>query len=372
MSSEVFFTDIKDIGRGDNLLLRLDNLINKSNICKVVKSKDLTAIKLHFGEPGNTTFVSPVFVRKVVDKIKEAQGNPYLTDTNTLYFGKRDNSVNHLNSAIKNGFAYAVVDAPIIIADGIRGKNTQSITINKKHFKEVLIAGDINNSDSMIVLSHFKGHELAGFGGAIKNLAMGCASAAGKQKQHSTMKPEVGSFCIKCGKCIKWCPEGAIQLHEKKAKISKKVCVGCGECIAMCPVNAIKPQWKTNYKEFHERMVEYAYGAVKEKMQDQKVAFINFVINVTPHCDCKSWSNRAIVPDVGILASFDPVALDKASFDLVNDERGINETMLSCNHEQGEDKFFAIENRQIDSNHQLNYADEVGLGSQDYELIRVK
>ncbi|NTW71887.1 MAG: DUF362 domain-containing protein [Eubacteriaceae bacterium] len=371
MKSKVFFADRRKVGKGSNLLMLLENVIDASGTLDTIAKGDLTAIKLHFGEPGNTTFLQPVFVRKIVEKVRSKGGDPFLTDSNTLYFGGRDNSVNHMNSAIQNGFAYAVVDAPIIIADGLRGRNTEKIQINKKHFKEVLIAGEINQSDAMIVLSHVKGHELAGFGGAVKNLAMGCASAAGKQQQHSSTKPMIKETCIGCSKCTKWCRVNAITVTDKKAILDYSKCVGCGECIAMCPVHAIKPQWETDGNDFQERMTEYAYGAAIEKIKAKKIIFVNFVMNVTPHCDCKSWSDAVIVPDVGILVSTDPVAIDKASVDLINAQQGNKGTLLTSNLEAGGDKFAGVENRGIDTKVQFNYGMEIGLGSYEYDLIRI-
>jgi hypothetical protein len=371
MKSKVYFMGLSNMGKGNNFVKKIEKLFEGSGAGEILSEGDLTAIKLHFGEPGNTAYIHPTFVRKIVDKVKEKDASPFLTDSNTLYFGGRDNSVNHLNSAIKNGFAYAVVDAPLIIADGLRGKNTVKIKINKKHFEDVLIAGEINQADSMVVLSHVKGHDLAGFGGAIKNIAMGCASAAGKQQQHSTTKPVIESYCIGCKKCTKWCPVNAITVEEKQANIDYIKCIGCGECIAMCPVNAIKPQWSTDENSFQERMVEYAYGAVADKMKNDKVVFMNFVINVTPNCDCKAWSDAPIVPDVGILVSKDPVAIDRASCDLINQQAGNENTLLTSNHEKGKDKFAGVQDRNIDINVQFDYGKEIGLGNTDYELIRL-
>lgn len=368
MKSKVYFTNMRAKSYKTNLLEKLGNLFSKAGFPNILSKNDLTAIKLHFGEKGNTTFLNPVFAARVVEEVKKAGAKPFLTDTNTLYAGQRANSIDHIQTALENGFSYATVKAPIIIADGITSKNTIEVEIKQKHFQKVKIASDIYYANSMIVLSHFKGHEMAGFGGAIKNLAMGCASAAGKQQQHSTVKPRVGDKCVGCTTCLKWCPKAAINIVEKRAEINHDICIGCGECISSCPSRVISPQWDTNMDMFIERLTEYALGAVVDK--ENKIGYINFVMNVTPECDCAGWSDIPLVPDVGILASFDPVAIDKASFDLVNQQVGYQHSKLTCNHHSGEDKFRGVR-KEINAEIQFNYGQEIGLGSTDYELIEI-
>ncbi len=367
MVSKVYFADVHAHSNSTGLLPKVKKLYDATGYGKIIEEDDIVAVKLHFGEKGNTSFVHPVFVRQVVDKIREKGGKPFLTDTNTLYNGARANAVDHIETAIQNGFAYAVVNAPIIIADGIYSKNSVEVEISRKHFQKVKIAKEIETSKKMIVISHFKGHESAGFGGAIKNLAMGCAPAAGKQQQHSVLNPKVGKACVGCKTCLKWCPTGAISMEDGKAFIDEK-CFGCGECISMCPIRAIAPQWKTESIEFLERLTEYAYGAVKNK-QD-KVLFINFLMNITPLCDCVGFSGSYIVPDIGILASTDPVAIDAASFDLVNAQLGNINSDLKCNYEKGADKFLGL-HKHVDGSLQLKYGEEIGLGSKSYELIKI-
>ena len=299
--------------------------------------------------------------------MKQNGAKPFVTDTNTLYFGHRHNSVDHLQTAIQHGFNYAVLDAPVIIADGILGNNEQKIEINQKHFGEVKIAGDIEKSDSMIVMSHFKGHGMSAFGGAIKNLAMGCASAFGKIEQHGCAKPVVKDGCTACGKCMSVCPEDAIYIEDGKSFIDYDRCIGCNFCIEVCPDSVISLDFK-KIPEFIEKMVEYAYGAVKNK-QD-KVCYINFLMNITPDCDCVPWSDAPIVPDIGILASYDPVAIDAASIDLVNKQCGFENSLLHHNFHKGEDKFKGVY-EDIDGKIQIKYGEEIGLGSAEYELIRI-
>lgn len=370
MSSKVYFINFRADSRKNNIPNKLKRLYEKAGIKEILSESDATAVKLHFGEKGTNTYIHPVFVRQIVDKIKESNAKPFLTDTNTLYTGSRSNSINHIQTAIENGFAYSVVNAPIIISDGLYSKNSIEVDVNLKHFKTVRIAGDIYNSNSMVVLSHVKGHGMAGFGGTLKNLAMGCASAAGKQIQHSDAKPKViDTDCIGCSICSKHCPADSISIQSGKAMIAMEKCIGCGECITVCSKRAIQVQWKTDSNKFLEKMAEYAFGAVKNK--EGKVAYFNFIMNVTPLCDCVPWSDVPIVNDVGILASFDPVAIDQASLDLIDQQVGNKESSLKCNHQSGEDKFGGLYG-EINGRRILEYGESIGLGVRDYEIIEIK
>ena len=369
MASTVYFANLRARNPRENKISKVRKLFDAAGFSNIIAEKNLTAIKIHFGERGSDAYINPVFVRQVVEKIKEYGGKPFLTDSNTLYSGSRSNAVDHLTTAVEHGFDYAVVGAPLIIADGLLSKDSVEVEINKNHFKKVKISGSIYYADSMIVMSHFKGHEEAGFGGAIKNLAMGCAPAAGKQQQHSTIKPDVKvGKCIGCGKCRSVCPASAISIENKKSKIDHKTCLGCGECLTVCPVKAIAPKWESDIQPFIERLTEYAYGAVKSK--EGKVGFINFLTNITPDCDCTPWSDTAIVPDIGILASSDPVAIDAASYDLVNNETGFKNSLLTCNYSSGEDKFKGV-HQDTDGYMQISYGDKIGLGSKEYILKEI-
>lgn len=368
MKSKVYFIDFKADKEQDNIHNKLKRLFDKAGIKKILSKQDITAIKVHFGEKGRHAYLHPTFARQIVDKVKEYGASPFLTDTNTLYTGSRTNSVIHIKTAIENGFAYPVVNAPIIIADGLYSKNSIDVEIKQKNCKTAKIAGDIYNANSMVVLSHVKGHGMAGFGGTIKNLAMGCASASGKQIQHSDAKPSVSKDkCISCGICSRNCPVDAIDV-EDKANIEHDICIGCGECTTVCPTRAIEVKWETDSNVFLEKMAEYAYGAVKNKKE--KVAYFNFIMNVTPLCDCVPWNDVPIVNDIGVLASFDPVAIDKASIDLIDKAVGNKDSKLSHNHTNGDDKFKSIHN--VDGKKILNYCQQIGLGSLNYELIKVK
>lgn len=367
MSSKVYFYNLRSRSHKENKISKIRNLFDQAGLNELIKKDDLTAIKLHFGERGNDSFINPLFVRQVVDKVKENGANPFLTDTNTLYSGSRHDAVNHLMTALEHGFDYTVTGAPLIIADGLRSENFSEIEINKKHFSKVKLARDIVSADSVIVLSHFKGHEMAGFGGAIKNLAMGGATAAGKKAQHGSKMVVNCDKCIGCAQCCIVCPEKASTLRDdKKAEISPDSCIGCGECLTTCPVKAIELDWETEIPTFHERMTEYAYGVAKT--HEQHIGYINFLLNITPDCDCAAWSDAPIVPDIGFLASTDPVAIDQASFDLVNKQIGLSQSLLPSDYEAGADKFHSLRSY-IDTTTQLSYGEEIGLGSRDYELI---
>jgi len=368
MASDVYFAPLRATNPGQGKASQVRNLFEAAGFGDLIREGDLTAVKLHFGERGCDTYVSPVFVRQVVDKVKEWGGRPFLTDTITLYGGSRRDAVGHLLTAIDHGFDYSVAGAPLIIADGLRGENSVEVDIGKKHIKRAKIAGDVAAADSMIVVSHFKGHSMAGFGGAIKNLGMGCASPSGKADQHCASKPTVvEDKCNGCGRCVRVCPKSAAVLEGGKASIDPQRCVGCGACLGACPEEAIDLDWD-EMPAFIERIAEYAFGAVLGKAG--RIGFINFVINVTPECDCLPWSDASIVPDVGILASKDPVAIDAASLDLVNAQQGLVTSALPSRHGKGEDKFRGLWPK-VDGSHQISYGEAIGLGTSEYRLIEI-
>lgn len=373
MKSKVYFVNLRARNEKQNKISKIKKLFDKADFAAVLSEGDLTAVKVHFGELGSDGYINPVFVRQVVDKIKDCKAKPFVTDTNTLYSGSRANAVDHTNTAVLHGFDSAVVGAPIVIADGLKGENVKEVEINKKHFKHTRIAGALVEADSMIVLSHFKGHEMAGFGGCIKNLAMGCANPAGKKDQHSP-RPSVNvKKCIGCESCHRVCPQKAITMENQTAFIDKMKCIGCGECMTVCLLKAIEMGGELESKIFVEKLTEYAYGAVKGK--EEKIGYMNFVINVTPDCDCVPWSDAPIVPDLGILASIDPIALDQACYDLVNQAMALNNTLLKDNNhdencEHSCDKFKTMRKNTF-GEVQLSYGEELGLGTREYELIEI-
>jgi len=364
--SKVYFTDLRS-SFTKNLLSKTTALMDIVDLKGAIAPRSLTAIKLHFGERGNLAFIRPNFIRRIVDYIKECEAFPFLTDTNTLYSGSRGNSVSHLNTAIENGFAYAVVNAPVIIADGLMGGSYESVEINKPLIKNAFIAKDIYNADALISVAHFKGHEVSGFGGTIKNLGMGCAARKGKLQQHSDLLPKVrGKKCIGCAECTRHCAQTAITVINGKAVIDSEKCVGCGECIIICPNDAIHVQWGQDTSRFQKKMVEYAYGVLKGK--EKKSVFLNFLLQISPGCDCTPFNDAPIVRDLGIMASKDPVAIDQASLDMVNKQPGLEGSCLLKNMAAGEDKFRGVYPG-INPNVQIEYAEEIGLGTRTYELV---
>lgn len=368
MKPQVFFADLRT-SVTKNLSVKIDGLLEQCGLSSIVDKTDLVAIKLHFGEKGNTAFIRPIFIRAIVAAIYERAGRPFLTDANTLYRGDRSEAVSHLNIALVHGFNFTTVSAPIIIADGLRGRDAEKVPIEGKHFAEVSIGSAIMQSDVIISVAHFKGHELTGFGGTLKNIGMGCASREGKMRQHSNITPKIkAKACIACGRCIEWCPAGAIESVNAKSRIDPKKCIGCAECITICPSAAVKINWDECGRVFQEKIVEFAFGVLKDRMQ--KSLFINFLTNISPACDCYGHSDRQIVPDIGILASLDPVAVEQASVDLVNSEQGLVESALKSNHAKGEDKFRGLY-PEVDWEIQLDYAQSLGLGTRSYELIMV-
>ncbi|RLB07866.1 MAG: 4Fe-4S ferredoxin [Deltaproteobacteria bacterium] len=368
MASKVYFADLRaEVKRG--LLDKIGELLDRVELPKRIKPNGMVAIKLHFGERGNTAYVRPIFLRRICQRVKELGGKPFLTDTNTLYGGSRSEAVSHITTAMENGFVFSVVGAPVIIADGLMGNASVRVPIEGKIYREVSIAHEIYYADSLIGVAHFKGHELSGFGGAIKNIGMGCASREGKLSQHSTLGPKVKKKeCVGCETCVQWCAYGAIAIRGEVAFIDPQKCVGCGECIVICPQGAIQIQWNEASPEFQRKMVEYAYGALKNK--GGRVAFLNFITQVSPYCDCYGHSDAPIVGDVGILASNDPVAIDQASVDLVNAQPGSPNSPYTDGLPSGADKFRAV-HREVDWEVQLAYGEEIGLGSREYELIKI-
>ena len=384
MTSIVYFADLRSTPQR-SLMDKLDTLMQKAELAERMKPGGLTAIKLHFGEKGNTAYVRPVMVRRFVDAVKAAGAKPFLTDSNTLYVGTRSDAVAHLTTAVENGFAYSVVGAPLIIGDGIRGHSETAVKVDLAECEKAYIGSEVVEAHSLISIAHFKGHELSGFGGAIKNLGMGAASRHGKLFMHSNVSPSISAKrCVACGECIRRCPVNAIKLKRRAADYpsappqSKKpdlradkdedLCIGCGDCILVCPESAISIQWDAQIPEFLRRMVAYTKAVVLGK--EEHSVFFNFITQVSPACDCYPFQDAPIVGDIGIVASTDLVALDQASVDLVNQAPGMPDSELKHAHAPGEDKFRDLYPK-VDWEIQLEYAQEIGLGSRDYELIEV-
>ncbi len=368
MSGKVFFTDMRS-GEQENLFVKIGRLLHLCGLREKTLPGDLVAVKLHFGERGNHAFVRPIFVRKVVDEIKGCQGKPFLTDSSTLYPGSRKEAVSALTCAIENGFAYAVVGAPLIMCDGLRGHTATEVAIEGELLQQVWIGAEIVEADMLVVVSHFKCHELTGFGGALKNLGMGCSSRQGKLQQHSNVAPEVADeLCTACGICLESCVHDAITILEGKARIHPDRCAGCGRCISACLRKAVKVKWNETAPLVMKKMCEFALGAVKGK--EKKSIYLNFMTQVSPACDCYGHADAPIVNDIGVCASTDPVALDQACADLVNSAPGNRNTALKSGFEPGGDKFRGV-SPDIDWEIQLEHAEKLGIGTRTYELVKI-
>jgi len=370
MASKVYYIDFRATSR-ENVVDKLARLCEIAGINDVLEPKDLAAVKIHFGEKGNTAFIRPPYIRKIIKTIKKTGAIPFLTDANTLYSGSRSDSISHIKTAVANGFSFSSMAAtPIVIADGLRGKSETKIKINGKNLSHVYIGSEIVNADALVSIAHFKGHELAGFGGTLKNLGMGCASRKGKMVQHSSVSPKIKKKnCVGCKQCINHCPTEAILLVQGKAQINSEKCIGCGECIIRCQNDAVQIRWDQNIPLFMEKMVEYTKGVLKNKKN--KSFYINIVADITPKCDCIPFNDYPIVRDIGILASKDPVAIDQASIDLVNNEEALTGTALKCNHGKGKDKIKGLY-PDIEWQYQLDYAQNLGLGTCEYKLEKVE
>lgn len=383
MPSTVYYADLRaSIKR--SLMDKLGSLIEEVGLAERVGPRGLSAIKLHFGEAGNTAFIRPVYVRPVVQAIKAAGAKPFITDANTLYVGSRSDAVSHLETAISNGFAYSVVGAPLVIADGLTGSGVTGVEVGLAECETAYIGSEVVEADSLVSMAHFKGHELAGIGGTLKNLGMGCAGRRGKLFQHANVSPLIEpAKCVACGACIERCPVAAIKLVKRTAeqppplesdkpkftaqKDSER-CIGCGDCLLACPQHAISIPWDAQVPELHRRMVAYTKGVLAGKAE--RSVFFNFLTQISPACDCYPFQDAPVVGDLGIVASTDPVAIDQASADLVNAAPGLADSCLKSAHAPGEDKFRDVYPH-VDWSIQLDYAQEVGLGSREYELVKV-
>ena len=367
MASKVYFADLRADFR-ENLPQKLMRLMKTAGMGEIDFDKKFVAIKMHFGEPGNLAFLRPNWAKAVADFVKERGGKPFLTDCNTLYVGGRKNGLDHLDAACLNGFSPLSTGCQVVIADGIKGSDEAYVpVVGGEYVKEAKIGRAIMDADVFISLSHFKGHETAGFGGALKNIGMGCGSRAGKMEQHAAGKPQVDhDKCVGCKICTKICAHDAISVTDKKATIDHNKCVGCGRCIAICGRDAIEADYNAGAVILNRKIAEYSKAVI-----DGRPNFhISLVIDVSPNCDCHSENDAAIIPNVGMFASFDPVALDQACVDAVNAQPVISGTAAAEGDCHDHDHFHRVH---PDTSWQscLEHAEKIGIGTREYELIKI-
>lgn len=369
MASKVYFADLRaDVH--ENLQQKLTRLMKTAGMGDIDFRDKFVAIKLHFGEPGNLAFLRPNWARTVADFVKERGGKPFLTDCNTLYVGGRKNALDHMDSAMLNGFNPMTTGCQIIIGDGLKGSDEVEVpVVGGEYVKNAKIGRAVMDADVFISLTHFKGHEEAGFGGCLKNIGMGCGSRAGKMEQHNAGKPHVAQkHCIGCGQCRKICAHGAPIIENGKAHIDHDRCVGCGRCIAVCPKDAVQINWDETTTNLNCKIAEYTKAVV-----DGRPCFhISLVIDVSPNCDCRPENDMAIVPNVGMFASFDPVALDMACVDAVNAQTPLRGSAADDAHAKAHvhDHFQRLH---PDTNWRscLEHGEKIGIGTREYELIKI-
>ena len=359
--SKVYFTSFH-IGPRENLQQKLSRLILTAGMDQIDFTNKYVAIKLHFGEPGNLAYLRPNYAATVVSLVKQLGGKPFLTDCNTLYVGGRKNALDHLESAYQNGFNPYNVGCHLIIGDGLKGTDDVEVPVDGEYVTNAKIGRAVMDADIFISLTHCKAHEGAGFGGTIKNIGMGCGSRAGKMEMHSAGKPVVdASRCVGCGACQKACAHDAPTRDGKKMMIDQDKCLGCGRCIGICPMDAIVPANDESTTILNCKMAEYTKAVV----QNRPNFHISLVMDVSPLCDCVGANDVPIIPDVGMFASFDPVALDLACAD-------------ACNRmPRNKDAYRGTETGDLfDSTHpgtvwraQIDHGKKIGLGSDEYELI---
>ncbi len=373
MSSKVYFTDFRtqmDVP----LTSKLQKLIRKAGIGDIDMDGKFVAIKMHFGELGNLAYLRPNYAKAVADVVKENGGIPFLTDCNTLYPGSRKNALEHMDCANINGFNTITTGCQIIIADGLRGTDDVEVPVpNGEYCQEALIGRAVMDADIFISLSHFKGHESTGFGGALKNIGMGCGSRAGKMQQHNSGHPHVDpELCRNCKRCARECGSDAISYESGKAWINPELCKGCGRCIGACAFDAISNDNENANEILGCKISEYAAAVC----HDRPCFHISLITDVSPNCDCHSENDAPILPDLGMLASFDPVALDQACVDLCQKAEPIRNSQLGDhladpNWHHHHDHF-RDSNPNTRWKETLEHAEKIGLGSREYELVVMK
>lgn len=368
--SKVYFTDFRT-KVGTPLTVKLQKLIRRAGIGDIDMDGKFVAIKMHFGELGNLAFLRPNYAKAVADVVKELGGKPFLTDCNTLYPGSRKNALDHLTCAELNGFNSVTTGCHVIIADGLRGTEEKEVPVrNGEYFRTALIGSAIMDADVFISLTHFMGHEATGFGGTLKNIGMGCGSRGGKMQQHNDGKPHViVDKCRKCHRCAKECGSDAIDYDNGYAHINQDICKGCGRCIGACAFDAIENDNENAVEILGCKIAEYSQAVC-----DGRPCFhISLIQDVSPNCDCHGENDAPILPDVGMLASFDPVALDMACVDLCEKQTPFRNSQLGDNLAKPDwhhyHDHFKDSNPNVAWKETLEHAEKIGLGSREYELI---
>lgn len=374
--AKVYFTDFHTIAFGDGLPTKLKKLIKAAGIQDIDMDGKFVAIKLHFGELGNLSYLRPNYAKAVADLVKELGGKPFLTDCNTMYPGSRKNAIEHLECAWENGFTPLSVGCPVIIGDGLKGTDDVGVpVIGGEYVQEARIGRAVMDADAFISLTHFKGHEMTGFGGAIKNIGMGCGSRAGKSEQHSSGKPHIkAERCRGCRRCQRECANGGLVFDEgtKKMKVNEGHCVGCGRCLGACNFDAIAFNDYAANAMLNRKMAEYAKAVV-----DGRPHFhVSLIVDVSPNCDCHGENDMPILPDLGMFASFDPLALDQACVDACLAASPLAGGQLARNISASGfvDRHDHFSNSSPESEWRtcLEHAEKIGLGSRAYDLVVVK
>lgn len=371
--AKVYFTDFRTEAFGDGLPTKLKKLAKAAGIGQIDFEGKFVAIKMHFGELGNISYLRPNYAKAVADLVRELGGKPFLTDCNTMYPGRRKNALEHLECAWENGFSPLSAGCPIIIGDGLKGTDDIAVPVRGgEYVEEARIGRAIMDADVFISLTHFKGHEMVGFGGAIKNIGMGCGSRAGKTEQHSGGKARiVASKCRGCRRCLRECANGGLSFDpaSKKTSVNLENCIGCGRCLGSCNYDAITFDDNAANTLLNRRMAEYAKAVV-----DSRPSFhLSLVVDVSPNCDCHGENDAPILPNLGMFASFDPLALDQACVDACQKATPMRGAQLADNI--AEPGFVDRHDHFVNSSPEsewrscLEHAEKIGLGSRAYELI---
>ena len=369
-TSKVYFADFRCPSWRETLPQKLARLMMTAGFGDIDMEDKYVAIKMHFGEPGNLAYLRPNWARAVADLVKSQGGKPFLTDCNTLYVGGRKNALDHIDSAYVNGFTPYSTGCHILIADGLKGTDEVEVPVEGgEYVKSAKIGRAVMDADVFISLTHFKGHEQAGMGGCLKNIGMGCGSRAGKMEQHNSGKPFVKEKnCVGCGACKRICAHDAPQIANGKATIDTDKCVGCGRCLAVCPKDAIQCLFDEAPAILNKKIAEYTKAVV-----DSRPCFhVSLVVDVSPNCDCHAENDVPIVPDVGMFASFDPVALDQACADAVMAQPAAPGSALfdaGCDGSCAD--HFRAAHPDTDWQVCLEHAEKLGLGSRKYELVKI-